>query len=579
MENCTPSPLDRQDLLELGYDVIPCWPGTKKPVLEDWQKTPPAEQWRSAPAGCNVGLRHGGALRLASMEAERDHPEAIPALRRFLAGLGYDWQSYPANRTAHVGERYFFAFLDAPAGSSRKMHADFGGGELRFGAGAHALIAPSTLADGGRYEELAGAWDGELPKLTRADLAPLLKDGRWQDEPVEVIAGPLSSLAQVLADSDALPEDVRGRLHGRGASDYASIDDFKTVYRLAALGIDEDSALALMLAHPGYGHFSDLAAKNSAAAVTWLHDAYAKASAYVAKNGGDVSKHLARLMEQAEAQPWPGRTGATDKSVYLAHLRIAHSANTPMWAGAARRLADMTNIGRVTATRATHRLIQAGMLELHRPATAELACEYALPTDGSARSEPILYGGTYLIGSVCATIPAVEDKTPPPSVCVRGDSGVTLAAVQAILAHDLFCWHGMNKAAGLVFAALLDEPGTVAELATRTGRHPGTVKRALSKLAAVCDDATGEVYALVEETEPGTWEIADGANLDYAAGMLGVAGKGAQRRAKHEAERQRRDAALEPYKDGAPVPHPTEPPKKLTPRERRLREVRKPDRP
>ncbi len=547
-----------EDLAALGYDVIPILPGTKRPAVDAWPTVPPAEQWRGAPENSNLALRHGGDMRLASMEAERDRPEAIPALRRFLAGLGYDWQSYPANRTAHGGERYFFSLHDAPDGHNRKMADDLGGGELRFGPGAQALIPPSSLVDGGRYEMAGGAWHGELPKLVWADFSPLLKDARRREAPAEVVAGPLSPLAQALADGEnLLPEDVRRRLHGRGGSDYPSIDDFKTVYRLAALGIDADTTLALMLAHQGYGHFSDLAAKNSADAVTWLHDAYAKASAYAAQHGGDVSQRLARLIEQAEAQPWKGRTGTIDKAVFLAHLRIAADANTPVWAGASRRLADMVNVSQMTATRANARLIEAGKLALHTPATAQLAAEYALPVAEKVRSVSLLYGSTE-ISETLRTLPAERNEPSSVGVRVRGDSGVNLAGVRAIIGHDLFCWHGMGKAAGFVYAALLDEPGTVAELAERSGRAVSTVRRVLSKLAAIRDDATGEQCALVEESKPGTWEIADDADMDKAARLLGVAGKGDKRKVKHEQERQRHAAALEPYKNGAPIPHPSQ---------------------
>ena len=548
-----------EDLVDLGYDPIPIAPGSKQPARLAWPTMPPPEQWQGAPPACNLALRHGGALRLASMEAERNRPEAIPALRRYMAGLGYDWQAYPANLTAHAGERYFFALLDAPTGShSRKMADDLGGGELRFGPGAFALIPPSLLADGGRYEMLAGAWDGELPKLLWADVAPLLANGRRQDNATPTPPAELSAIAQALADGEnVLPADMRKRLRGIGGTDYPSVDDFTTVYRLAALGYDADTVMALLLAHPGYGYFSDLAAKDGAAALHWLADAHAKATAYIAKNGSDVSQRLARLIAQAERETWPGRTGATDKAVYLAHLRIALDANTPVWAGAARRLADLVNVGRVTATRANTRLIESGKLALHTPATAQLAAEYALPTDDHALSGTLLYVGTEISGSLSASSAAEDgqdkenerdDRQRPPD----SETG----RVQSILGHDLFCWQGFGKACGLVYLALLDAPGTVKELAERTGRHRETVRRALVRMSAIPDSASD--YALVEEDGAGVWELAGGANLDEAARRLAVDGIGAKRQAKHEAERKRHAAALEPYKAGAPIPHPSQ---------------------
>ena len=548
-----------EDLVDLGYDPIPIAPGSKQPARLAWPTMPPPEQWQGAPPACNLALRHGGALRLASMEAERNRPEAIPALRRYMAGLGYDWQAYPANLTAHAGERYFFALLDAPTGShSRKMADDLGGGELRFGPGAFALIPPSLLADGGRYEMLAGAWDGELPKLLWADVAPLLANGRRQDNATPTPPAELSAIAQALADGEnVLPADMRKRLRGIGGTDYPSVDDFTTVYRLAALGYDADTVMALLLAHPGYGYFSDLAAKDGAAALHWLADAHAKATAYIAKNGSDVSQRLARLIAQAERETWPGRTGATDKAVYLAHLRIALDANTPVWAGAARRLADLVNVNNVTASHATKRLIDLGRLTLHKAATAQLAAEYALPDEERAHTSPLLYVPTKRSGEVCAN--SADDESQESEK--RGGGGESqrpsepqTGGVQKILGHDLFSWHGLYKGAGLVYAAL---PGTVEELAERSGRHRATVKRALAKLAAIRNAVTGEVYALVEQDGAGVWQLVEGADVDKAARLLAVDGIGAKRRAKHEAERQRHAAALDAHR-GEVVPHPSQ---------------------
>ena len=550
-----------EDLAALGYDPIPIAPGTKDPVskLTGWQRRPPAELWRheNVTANCNIALRHGGDLQLASVEAEHTAtPEQVASLRRYMAGLGLwpdgcpvvdSWQGFP---------RWFFHLLDSPmTGNSREMAADVGAGELRYGPGAFALIPPSRIDDR-PYALVAGDWR-QLPPVYWADVAPLLADPRRRDD-APAIDAKLSALAQAIADGEnVLPADVRKRLRGMGGTDYPSVDDFTTVYRLAALGFDADSCLAVMLFHPGFGHFSDLAAKNSAAAVHWLADAHAKASAYIAKNGADVSQRLARLIAQTESEAWPGRTGATDKAVYLAHLRIALDANTPVWAGAARRLADLVNVNNVTASHATKRLIDLGRLTLHKAATAQLAAEYALPDEERAHTSPLLYVPTKRSGEVCAN--SADDESQESEK--RGGGGESqrpsepqTGGVQKILGHDLFSWHGLYKGAGLVYAAL---PGTVEELAERSGRHRATVKRALAKLAAIRNAVTGEVYALVEQDGAGVWQLVEGADVDKAARLLAVDGIGAKRRAKHEAERQRHAAALDAHR-GEVVPHPSQ---------------------
>ena len=63
----------------------------------------------------------------------------------------------------------------------------------------------------------------------------------------------------------------------------------------------------------------------------------------------------------------------------LAHLRIAYDAASPVYAAGRRTLAELAGVSDPTATRATHRLIDAGLLQQHRPATAQLAAEYGIP--------------------------------------------------------------------------------------------------------------------------------------------------------------------------------------------------------
>ena len=552
--------LDHADALsDLGFDCIPIVPGSKHPARQAWQTRPPSEQWQGAPADCNMALRHGGDLQLASMEAERDRPEGIPALRRYLAGLGYDWQAYPANLTAHAGERYFFALLNAPDGHSRRMADDLGGGELRFGPGAYALIPPSVLADGGRYEMVGGAWDGELPKLLWADVAPLLADARRRDEAApEVAPTAISAFALALEAAESeiadLPRSVYPLLKGKNArTDYPSTEEQRILAILVNAGKSFDACLLLFQRYECFGHFRKAYAKNPSRAIEDLRQSYDAARQWALTPSETVGK-LAAAIAALEAQPFKGRTGSTDTAVLLAHLGIAHDAGVSVYAASMRRVAELAGVNKETAESATKRLIEAGQIAVSRKSTPEFATEYSL-SKCVVRTLPIVpHKEVYGLRSQSTAADnenqaaAAAEKLPEPET----------GRVQTVLGHDVFSWHGFGKAAGLVYAALLDGPGTVKELAGRTGRHVTTVRRALGNLAAVPDASTGEVYALVEEDGAGSWQLVEGADLDKAARLLAVDGVGAKRRAKHDKERQRHAAALEAYKDGARVPHPSQ---------------------
>jgi len=548
-----------EDLTALGYDPIPIVPGSKQPARQAWPTLPPSEQWQSASPDCNLALRHGGALRLASIEAERDRPEAIPALRRFLAGLGYDWQSYAANRTAHAGERYFFALLDAPPGDSRKLAADVGGGELRFGNGAQTLIPPSVLTDGGRYEMIGGGWDGELPKLLWADLVDLLADPRRRDEPMpEVTPTTASAFALALEAAEAeiadLPRSVYALLQGKNArTDYASTEEQRILAILVNAGKSFDACLLLFQRYECFGHFRKAYAKNPSRAIEDLRISYDAARQWTLTPSGTVTE-LAAAIARLEAQPFTGRTGAVDTAVLLSHLRIAHDAGVNTYAASMRRVAELAGVSRKCAERAAERLIEAGQIAVSRKPTPELATEYRL----SARIVyPLPLVEQKEVGTLCVNSAAdenQEEEEEDKRGALQRPPEPETGSVQKILGHDLFAWHGLGKGAGLVFVAL---PGTLEELAARSGRHLDTVKRALARLAAIRNAATGEVYALVEEDGAGVWQVVEGADVDKAARLLGVDGIGAKRRAKHEAERQRHAAALEASR-GEVVPHPSQ---------------------
>jgi hypothetical protein len=86
---------------------------------------------------------------------------------------------------------------------------------------------------------------------------------------------------------------------------------------------------------------------------------------------------------------------------------------------------------------------------------------------------------------------------------------------------------GLGRYAAAVHIALSTQPGTVADLAARTGLTPTTVRGQLHRLAAA---------GLAHRTGP-VWAAADAAELDRAADKLGVTGTVTRRAATHAAER------------------------------------------
>ncbi len=76
----------------------------------------------------------------------------------------------------------------------------------------------------------------------------------------------------------------------------------------------------------------------------------------------------------------------------------------------------------------------------------------------------------------------------------------------------------------------------VADIARETGRHRNTV---LAKLQAMFK------AGMAEPTLDGCWVAVDGADLDEAAVLLGVAGVQAEQARQHSLERRRRATLLD----------------------------------
>jgi hypothetical protein len=84
----------------------------------------------------------------------------------------------------------------------------------------------------------------------------------------------------------------------------------------------------------------------------------------------------AAMLEQAESISWPGRTGAVDQAIFIAHCHIAYRAGRSVWAAACRDLGELAGVTHSTAAAATRRLIDTNLLALNTPFIADSAALY-----------------------------------------------------------------------------------------------------------------------------------------------------------------------------------------------------------
>ncbi|MBI5879946.1 MAG: bifunctional DNA primase/polymerase [Chloroflexi bacterium] len=473
----------------LDYDPIPLVPDGKAPHASDWPTVPPAKQWRDAPADANIALRCGGGLRLAVLDADDDAmPGTAERIARYLAGMGIDAGDCPTIATPSGGRHFYVRFTRPLSGNARNLSPDMGKGELRFGCGAYVAAPPSTIGQA-RYQLTAGDWR-QLPPIDPRDLLPIVPT--------------LETSAQVSADTPARARFSRrawALLSGEGIDRYPSRSEAEqaVITSLINSGFDFPGILSLFIRYPAGGKFAELYAASPKRAEAYLRHSFGAAARYASAHTSPARQMAAQAIAWASARAWPGRTGATDRAVFLAHANIAHTAGATLYAAPCRTLAELAQVDKLTASRATHRLVTAGMLAVEKPATATLSTVFRL--------SPALT-------TAYTSIPLPVRKCT--HVAFRGD-----------------------KTAGQVWGELQSGALSVAELAERTGRGTATIARALARMARIVDARTGEVWAIVTR-EGETWRACEGADLEAVARANGAADAAERQRQRHAEERRER---------------------------------------
>jgi predicted transcriptional regulator len=268
-------------------------------------------------------------------------------------------------------------------------------------------------------------------------------------------------------------------------------------------GHDFESILDLFLSNLCAGKFTELHQANPKNALRWLMLSYNRAVEWSQSTMSDARRMAAEAIALAESKPWPGRTGAVDKAVFLAHCQIAYRAGRFEYAASARNLAELSGTTRMTAIRSTHRLIEKGLLSVEKRGIADLANVYRLKVRNGDTSSP-------------------KDVRKCPTMHQY---------------NDAFRHAGLGKSALEVWDALREHGVlTPAELAKRTGRNISTIRRALKRMSTLVDLITGELLPMVKMQEEGAWRAME-VDLDQVANILGTAGLGERQHKQHEVER------------------------------------------
>jgi DNA-binding MarR family transcriptional regulator len=283
----------------------------------------------------------------------------------------------------------------------------------------------------------------------------------------------------------------------------------------------------------------------------WLATSWRRAEQFVDDAG--LRHRISELRLEAGRFVWPSRTGGTDKAVLGAHLDIAEKSGRLTHGASVRQVAEMGGVVAGTVSRSHRRLRRMGWLEWVAPGARRerRADQWTVALPATSRNSSITppQGDGTVAGSCSAeredpagagspSGPTTDPAPPRPGGGGRDRTVAGSCSAPSVSAtdpaHDV--WRnrgGLGKVGWRTFGALA-EPRTPAELAARLGVRRQAVERQIRKLVA---------HGLAEQAAGGGW-LAARRDLDAVAAELGVVGKGARQRDRHQRERARFDARL-----------------------------------
>jgi hypothetical protein len=487
------SPCDMRIFYEgLGFDTLPLPPNSKEARISNWQNRSPWRLWKNADPESNIALRAGGEVQAAFLDCdEKNHKGTYDNAVSWLATLGYLPGDYPIVATPSGGRHVYLCFMGSIPGSYRVLSNNFGAGEFRYGSGAYVAAPPSQVG-GVEYSLLDGDYR-QLPRIMVVDVLPLLQNQDLTPKKAEI----------------SIPRNALALLKGNGIERYSSRSEAEQACILSLInaGHDFPSVQSLFESHPCAGKYMELRRASPQNAFRWLRRCYDNALEYARTHESPARQFSQDAITWSESTPWPGRTGAVDRKVYIAHCLTAYKVGRFTYAASCRSLAELAGVSHETAAKSSCRLLEVGLLELFKRHTVDCANVYRLRT----WSNP----DTSLIPSVwkCQT-----------------------------LSMDVFRKgarkQGLGPSAREVYAELLDSgPLTVIELAERTGRSRRTVKRTLQRMSRITvDSLTGEIIQVVEK-EGEKWHALE-VDLETVARDVGTFGVGEKQKRQHERERR-----------------------------------------
>lgn len=280
-----------------------------------------------------------------------------------------------------------------------------------------------------------------------------------------------------------------------------------TILVNAGFGFEE--ILRLFCRLPAAGKFAKLRQEDPPNATRWLNLGFEKARVFCSRES-PARRRTREALDWAANRPWPGRKGSVDRAVFIAHATLAWRAGHDPYQASSRELAENAGCQKLTASRATNRLVRTGMIERKSSSTSTSAPWYSLKSRLTEREHVDTFPHLNYVGECINDSPA-----PMP---------------------DAFREMGLGRSGFEIWTALHKRSMTAIELAAQTGRHIKTVRKTLRRMESISRWRGDEVLSLVVR-DGIHWKPVENVDLDAIARTLGTYGAREKQELRHREQR------------------------------------------
>jgi hypothetical protein len=305
-----------------------------------------------------------------------------------------------------------------------------------------------------------------------------------------------------------LPRKARKLLDGEYDRDkYETRSDVEQaiISCLVNAGYVFDEILTTFRNNPAAGKFASLHNEDPQNAVAWLRTSYNKARQWCAGQSA-ARRNALDLLNYAHSIPWRGRSGSSQRAVFIAHCGLNYRSGGPTYHASVRDIAELAGCDKNTAGRATKNLCAVGAVQVVQHSAYIFARRFALPDSRSLIKKGVLH-----------------------TLTTKPCEGVYASG--SFLLPEAFRHRGLGRTAYETLRAFDAGALTALQIAAKTGRGVKSVRNALKRL---------KQHRLTTKTGK-YWRgrALEDIDLDELARAVSMKGSAQHQRDKHNADRLR----------------------------------------